>query len=65
MLVERDDDAEGVVRRRLEEFEAVSAPLIEYYRGADYHRIDGDRDLDAIAAELMDVVTSESLCLTA
>jgi adenylate kinase len=52
LLIERDDDREEVVLRRLREFEASSAPLIEYYRNGDFHRVDGDRPLDAVAAEL-------------
>jgi adenylate kinase len=52
-LVQRDDDTEGVISRRLTEFDAACAPLIEYYRGGDYHRIDGDRDPAAISAELL------------
>jgi adenylate kinase len=65
LLVERDDDAEGVVLRRLEAFDASSAPLIDYYRGADFHRIDGDRDLDTVAAELMEIATGNTLCAAA
>jgi adenylate kinase len=60
LLIERDDDAEGVVLRRLREFETASAPLIEYYRDADFHAIDGDRGLDAIAADLKKVATREA-----
>lgn len=59
LLVERDDDAEGVVLRRLEDFEAISGPLIDYYREADFHRVDGDRDLDAVAADLMEIATAD------
>ena len=52
-LVQRDDDTEAVISRRLAEFEASFAPLLEYYGGGDYHRIDGDREADAVAAELL------------
>jgi len=55
-LLQRDDDAESVILRRLAEFEASSAPLIEYYRKADYHRIDGDREAGLISAELLRIV---------
>lgn len=55
-LVQRDDDTESVILRRFAEFETSSAPLVEYYRKADYHRIDGDRDTESIAAELLRVV---------
>ena len=49
----REDDVESVVLRRYAEFERLSAPLIEYYRGPNYHRIDGDRDADAVARDIL------------
>lgn len=55
-LLQRDDDAEAVVRRRLIEFDRLSAPLVEYYRRAHYHRIDGDRDSAVVSAELLSIV---------
>jgi adenylate kinase len=55
-LLQRDDDSEGVILRRLAEFETSSAPLIGHYRNADYHRIDGDRDTGPISAELLRIV---------
>jgi adenylate kinase len=32
-LVQRDDDTEGAVRRRLELYESVTAPLVDWYQG--------------------------------
>jgi adenylate kinase family enzyme len=55
-LVERDDDSEGVILRRLTEFDNIAAPLIEYYSGCDYHRMDGDRAPDSIARDLLEIV---------
>ena len=52
-LIRRDDDSEAVIRRRFAEFEASSAPLVEYYREGDYHRIDGDRDASLISERLL------------
>jgi adenylate kinase len=52
-LIQRDDDSDSVVLRRFVEFEASCAPLVAYYRKADYHRIDGDRDPALISAELL------------
>ncbi len=51
-LVERDDDSEGIVRKRLADFEITCAPLLKYYADADMYRLDGDRDPDVIAGEL-------------
>jgi adenylate kinase len=56
-LIERDDDAEGVVLRRLAEFERSSAAVTDYYRDADYHRVDGDREPEQVASDLMRIVT--------
>jgi adenylate kinase len=62
LLVERDDDAEAVVMHRFEEFDATSAPLVDYYRKGDFHRIDGDGDLDAIRTELTEVFAHDAVC---
>ena len=43
-LVAREDDSEPVVRRRLEEYDVQTKPLVEYFRqhGVPYHEVDGD-----------------------
>jgi len=64
-LVERDDDTEGVVLRRFAEFENVAAPLIDYYRGPEYHLIDGDRDPDVVAQELLTIVQRQEVLIPA
>jgi adenylate kinase len=42
-LVAREDDSEPVVRRRLEEYDVQTKPLVEYFRqhGVPYHEVDG------------------------
>jgi adenylate kinase len=43
-LVQRDDDQEETVRKRLEVYRAQTRPLIEYYKrlgAAKYHKISG------------------------
>jgi adenylate kinase len=52
-LIQRDDDSDGVILRRFVEFESACAPLVDYYRKADYHRIDGDRDPALVSGELL------------
>ncbi len=54
-LLRRDDDSESVIMRRFVEFNAACAPLVEYYRQADYHRIDGDREAELISRDLLKV----------
>jgi adenylate kinase len=60
-LVERDDDAEGVVAQRLRAYETETLPVVEYYRkrdrcGDNYRRIDGNRGAAEIAKDLCDIV---------
>jgi adenylate kinase len=65
LLIERDDDREEVIVRRLAEFEATAAPLIEYYRDGDFHCVDGDRELDEVAAELKEVAACGEMLVAA
>ena len=52
-LVQREDDHEEVVARRLQEYAAQTEPLIEYYRErADMVEVDGNRPMDAVFADL-------------
>jgi adenylate kinase len=55
-LVQRDDDREETVRRRLEVYRASTAPLVEFYRaaGARQVRVAGDRPIDAVQAEILE-----------
>ena len=56
VLVQREDDSEAVIVRRLREFDRACAPLVDFYRGGDYHRIDGDRETEVVSAELLGIV---------
>jgi adenylate kinase len=52
-LIQREDDKEVAVARRLAEYDERTAPLIEYYRGrSHFYRIDGYRPPDAVFQEL-------------
>ena len=51
-LVQRDDDSEGVILHRLAEYERLSQPMIEYYAGDRYHRVDGTRNPAEISREI-------------
>ena len=52
-LVQREDDKEGVVARRLQEYDRQTAPLVGYYRErANVRRVDGNRPMDAVLADL-------------
>jgi adenylate kinase len=56
VLLQREDDTEAVILRRLTEFDLSCAPLVDFYQKADYHRIDGDRDTEKVSAELLAIV---------
>jgi adenylate kinase len=56
LLVDRDDDNEGAVARRLAEYEAETLPVVDYYRGRDYRRIDGNRSAAEIAKDVCDIL---------
>jgi adenylate kinase len=48
-LIQRDDDKEETIRRRLEVYARQTAPLIDYYEGAGLlRRFDGQRDPDEV-----------------
>ncbi len=53
-LVQREDDLEAVVERRLREYDERTHPLIEYYRSRARMRvIDGNRPQDAVFQDLL------------
>lgn len=60
-LVERDDDSEGVVERRLAAYSTSTLPVLDYYRkrhcrSGIYRRLDGNRSAAEIAKEVCDIV---------
>jgi adenylate kinase len=57
-LVQRDDDREETVRRRLEVYRAQTAPVVAWYRstGLPVHHVDGDRPVDAIQKDLQALI---------
>jgi adenylate kinase len=60
-LLQREDDKETAVRRRLAEYDERTAPLIEYYRArARFHRIDGYRPVDTVFEDLRGIVEARA-----
>lgn len=56
-LVQREDDREAVIERRLREYEERTFPLIEYYRSrSKMVPIDGNRPQDAVFQDLLQAV---------
>jgi adenylate kinase len=54
-LVQRTDDLESTVRRRLQVYQDQTAPLVAYYEKSPtpVHHIDGDRDIEAVQTDLI------------
>jgi adenylate kinase len=54
-VVQREDDREETVRRRLEIYRESTAPLVDHYRqaGVPVHTVDGDGSIDAVQAEIL------------
>lgn len=61
-LVQREDDREEIVKRRLEVYRAQTRPLIDYYRGwersgdpraARYQRVSGVGSVEEVSARLL------------
>jgi adenylate kinase len=48
----RDDDAIATVRRRLEIYESLTAPVVEHYRSGTFFDFDGDRPPVDVFAEV-------------
>jgi adenylate kinase len=54
-LVQREDDREETVRRRLAVYREMTAPLVDHYEqaGVPIHRVDGNRSIDEVQVELL------------
>jgi adenylate kinase len=56
-LIQREDDKETAVIRRLAEYDERTAPLIDYYRSRSrFHTVNGDRNVEAVFSELNQLV---------
>jgi adenylate kinase len=58
-LIQRDDDREETIRRRLEVYHSQTEPLIDYYDGEGLlRRFDGTRDPDEVHAHIRATVAT-------
>lgn len=58
-LIQRDDDREETIRRRLKVYQEQTAPLIEYYRSkGKLVDIDGSKGIEGVFEQLVDAVES-------
>jgi len=51
-LMIRQDDTEAVIRRRLKAYDDITGPVITHYRGARYHRVNGDSSPEEIFRQI-------------
>ena len=57
LLIQREDDKETAVARRLAEYDDRTAPLIEYYRNRSrFYTVNGYRPPDVVFGELQTIV---------
>jgi adenylate kinase len=58
-LIQREDDKETAVARRLAEYDGATAPLIDYYRRRSrFFDINGYRPVESVFGELKQIVES-------
>lgn len=56
-LIQRDDEKEETVKRRLEVYHQQTKPLVEYYEKARLLRtIDGSKPIQTVTADIMEIV---------
>jgi adenylate kinase family enzyme len=59
--VRRNDDDEVVLQTRLSEFEKKTQPLAAFYsKMSILHRIDGNRDREAVFADISRLIENKS-----
>lgn len=58
-LIQRDDDKEATIRARLAAYAQSTGPLIDYYAGENFHRLDGNRRPEEIQVDV-DRILSQS-----
>ena len=51
-LIQREDDQESVIRARLKAYSEQTGPLVDYYSGRKFHRIDGNRRPEEIQKDI-------------
>jgi adenylate kinase len=61
-LIQRDDDTERTVSKRLDVYERQTAPLLSYYSGARLLKtVDGTQSMDDVTAAIVAAVTPKSV----
>ncbi|MBD3247956.1 adenylate kinase [Candidatus Falkowbacteria bacterium] len=59
-LIQRGDDSEEAVVKRLEEFHKGNKPVLEFFQDKKYfYRIDGERDIEEIREEIEAIINKD------
>ncbi len=59
-LIQRSDDEASVVAERLKAYHKLTEPLIEYYQGPHYYRVNGDCTPEEISGQIEAVLTADA-----
>jgi adenylate kinase len=59
-LIQRSDDEAAVVGERLKAYHKLTEPLIQYYQGPHYHRVDGDCSPEEISERIDAVIMANA-----
>ncbi|MBI3547742.1 MAG: adenylate kinase [Elusimicrobia bacterium] len=58
-LVQRPDDSETTVKKRLMVYDDLTRPLVAYYRSqSDFHEVDGAQPVETVTEQLTSIVDS-------
>lgn len=56
-IIQRDDDKEETIKKRLDVFEKQTKPLIDYYaKSGNLYQIDGLRSVDEVFQEILSII---------
>ena len=56
-LIQRDDDKNEVISKRLEVYHSTTEPLLRYYEGMEYfYKVDGSGDPDTLFKKICDII---------
>jgi adenylate kinase len=59
--VQREDDQPVTVRKRVQVYESLTAPLIEFYHARGVLQVvDGDQPMAAVTAEILAILGQEA-----
>ena len=52
VLIRRKDDHQSIIRQRLKEYDELTGPVLDHYRGPRVHSVDGDRPAERVFEDI-------------